>query len=110
MGRIRGTSIAGARGPMQFMPRTWEAYGEGDVEDARDSIFAAARYLRANGAPGDMDRALFAYNRSQRYVRAIAAYASVMRAEPETYHAYYHWRVYYRLSTGDVVLDEGYEG
>jgi len=31
MGRIRGTSTAGAHGPMQFMPATWDAYGEGDV-------------------------------------------------------------------------------
>ena len=31
---------------------------------------AAARYLTASGAPRDMDRALFAYNRSDAYVRA----------------------------------------
>jgi hypothetical protein len=27
MGRIRGTSVAGAQGPMQFMPATWDAFG-----------------------------------------------------------------------------------
>jgi membrane-bound lytic murein transglycosylase B len=37
MGRIRGTSPAGARGPMQFMPATWDAYGEGDIDDPRDA-------------------------------------------------------------------------
>src|SRR5690606_3194095 len=41
MGRIRGTSPAGAQGPMQFMPATWEAYGEGDVDDPRQAIRAA---------------------------------------------------------------------
>src|SRR5437899_2712296 len=62
MGRIRATSVAGAQGPMQFMPATWERYGEGDVNSDRDSIRAAARYLRANGAPGRMADALFRYN------------------------------------------------
>src|SRR5262249_19873239 len=29
MGRIRGNSTAGAQGPMQFIPGTWAAFGEG---------------------------------------------------------------------------------
>ncbi len=108
MGRIRGTSIAGARGPMQFLPSTWAAYGEGDIDDPRDAIRAAARYLAAHGAPRDMRRALYAYNHSMRYVEAIEGYASVMRSHPRTYQAYYHWRVYYRTTTGVVVLPEGW--
>ncbi|MGH2450692.1 MAG: transglycosylase SLT domain-containing protein [Candidatus Limnocylindria bacterium] len=108
MGRIRGTSVAGAQGPMQFMPATWAAYGEGDVNDDRDAIRAAARYLRASGAPGDMARALFSYNRSQRYVRAVTAYAEIMRAEPDAYRGYYHWQVYYLTTGGDVLLPVGY--
>lgn len=108
MGRIRGVSSAGAQGPMQFMPATWDAYGEGDVNDPRDAIRAAARYLVDHGAPEDMDSALWAYNHSDRYVAAIQAYASVMRAEPVTTAAYHQWRVYYRLTSGDVVLEEGW--
>jgi soluble lytic murein transglycosylase-like protein len=108
MGRIRGVSTAGALGPMQFMPATWNAYGEGDVNDPHDAIRAAARYLVAHGAPGDMRGALWAYNHSDRYVNAIEAYAANIRDEPATYDAYYHWRVYYRLVTGDVVLEEGW--
>lgn len=108
MGRIRGDSVAGAQGPMQFLPSTWEAYGEGDIHDYRDAIRAAARYLVAHGAPADMGRALYAYNHSDRYVSAVRSHASVMRADPSTYRGYYHWRVYYRLTTGDVVLDEGW--
>ncbi len=108
MGRIRGLSSAGAQGPMQFIPATWDAYGEGDVNDPQDAIRAAARYLADHGAPQDMDGAIWAYNHSDRYVAAVRAYAAVMQAEPDTYDAYYHWRVHYRLQSGDVVLEEGW--
>ncbi|HEV8535419.1 MAG TPA: transglycosylase SLT domain-containing protein [Candidatus Limnocylindria bacterium] len=108
MGRIRGTSVAGAQGPMQFMPATWAAYGEGDVNSDRDAIRAAARYLRANGAPGRMSNALFRYNQSERYVRAVTAYAEVMRAEPDAYRGYYQWQVYYLTTRGDIFLPVGY--
>lgn len=108
MGRIRGVSTAGAKGPMQFLPSTWSAYGEGDIEDPRDAIRAAARYLVAHGAPKDMRGALWAYNHSNLYVDAVLAYAGVMRADERAYLGYYHWRVYYRTVNGDVILDEGY--
>jgi hypothetical protein len=108
MGRIRGTSVAGAQGPMQFMPGTWAAYGEGDVNSDRDAIRAAARYLKANGAPANMPNALFRYNNSQRYVRAVTAYAEVMRAEPDAYRGYYSWQVYYLTTKGDILLPVGY--
>ncbi|MEP6694557.1 MAG: transglycosylase SLT domain-containing protein [Chloroflexota bacterium] len=108
MGRIRGTSVAGAQGPMQFMPGTWAAYGEGDVNSDRDAIRAAARYLKANGAPANMANALFRYNNSDRYVRAVTAYAEVMRAEPSAYRGYYGWQVYYLTTKGDILLPVGY--
>jgi len=111
MGRIRGTSTAGAQGPMQFLPATWNQYGEGgDINSNRDAILAAARYLARNGAPADLGRALFAYNRSQRYVNAVTAYAQQMGADERAYHGYYHWQVYYRLADGDRLLPVGYSG
>jgi soluble lytic murein transglycosylase-like protein len=96
-GRLRNRSVSGARGPMQFMPATWAAYGlGGDIADPRDAILGAANYLRANGAPGDEARALHRYNPSLHYVRAISAYARRIRADRRRYYAYYAWAVYIR--------------
>ena len=109
MGRIRGTSVAGAQGPMQFLPSTWARYGNGgDINSNRDSIFAAARLLAANGGPGDMRRALYRYNPTPRYVNAVSAYAGQMRENERAYFAYYHWQVYYRMVDGDRLLPVGY--
>ncbi|MEX0657624.1 MAG: transglycosylase SLT domain-containing protein [Egibacteraceae bacterium] len=110
MGRIQGTSSAGAQGPMQFMPGTWAAYGEGDINNPRDAILGAGRYLAANGAPATMDNALFRYNNSNAYVRAITTYAGQMQADPRTFQGYYRWQVYYRHVDGDRLLPVGYDG
>jgi membrane-bound lytic murein transglycosylase B len=105
MGRIRGTSSAGAQGPMQFLPSTWRRYGRGgDIQATGDAILAAARLLGANGAPADMAGALYAYNPSRRYVRAVSAYAGLLRANRQAFLGYYHWQVFY----GDTLLPEGY--
>jgi len=96
-GRLRNRSVSGARGPMQFMPATWAAYGlGGDISDPRDAILGAANYLRANGAPGDEARALHHYNPSLHYVRAISAYARRIRADWRRFYAYYAWAVFVR--------------
>lgn len=109
MGRIRGTSVAGARGPMQFMPETWAAYGRGDVDDPHDAILAAARYLAAHGGgKGRLDRALYAYNHSSAYVRGVKAYVAVLRADERAYAGLYGWQVVYLSTIGDVWLPQGY--
>jgi membrane-bound lytic murein transglycosylase B len=109
-GRIRGTSIAGAQGPMQFLPATWAAYGDGgDINDPRDAIMAAARYLAANGGAGDIDHALFRYNHSNRYVRGVKLYADLIAEHPRAFLGYYHWGVWYLTDQGDVYLPVGYE-
>ena len=99
-GRIRSASEAGARGPMQFLPSTWRRYGMGgDIDDPRDAILAAANYLRTGGAAHDLDRALFAYNHSTSYVRAIRRFAGRMRADERTFLTYYAWQVFVRTPT-----------
>ncbi|MEA2217712.1 MAG: hypothetical protein QOJ35_338 [Solirubrobacteraceae bacterium] len=82
-GRNVAVSSAGAIGWMQFMPATWRSWGvdadhDGvkDPNNPRDAIFAAARYLRAGGAPRNMRRAIFAYNHAGWYVDSV-----LLRAE-----------------------------
>jgi hypothetical protein len=92
-----GVNFAGCcAGPMQFSivgaaGGTWGAYGvdgnhdgRKDVYDPRDAIPAAANYLKASGAPGDLHRAIFAYNHSEAYVQQVLAkmreYAGVASA------------------------------
>src|SRR5438552_12233773 len=99
---LGSVNAKGATGPMQFLGSTWRAGtppmtvpavgppttsaaqgyatdGDGDgladVWNPADAIFAEARLLAENGAPGDYRRAVFAYNPSQAYVDAVLAQA-----------------------------------
>ena len=100
-GRMRNSSAAGAQGPMQFIPSTWDAYGMGgDVNDPRDAIMGAANYLSASGAPGDLTGALYAYNPSDLYVRAVLAYAGRIRRDRDAFLSYYSWQVFVRQPQG----------
>ena len=102
-GRLRNASAGGARGPMQFIPDTWRAYGlGGDIHDPHDAVLGAANYLRHSGAPADLERALFAYNRSTAYVRAILRFAHRIQVDPRTFYAYYAWQVYIAGPHGPV--------
>ena len=108
-GRVVGLSSAGAHGPMQFMPSTFAAYGGGgDILSPHDSIMAAGRLLAANGFTQDPDRALFRYNNSDFYVRAVKDYAAVFATDPSAFGGYYRWDVYYHTTAGDVLLPIGY--
>ncbi len=75
-----------------------------DIDSVHDAILAATGLLRANGAPADMAGALYAYNHSPLYVRAVTAYAQQMRADQRAFLGYHQWQVYY----GDTLLPEGY--
>ena len=109
MGRIQGNSSAGAQGPMQFLPSTWDEYGQGgDINDPHAAILAAARFLKARGAPAAMDQALYGYNPSDHYVRAISLYAQEMQRSERAYLGYYQWRVYVDTVQGGLFLDQGF--
>ncbi|PWN04098.1 lytic transglycosylase [Nocardioides silvaticus] len=113
-GKIRGLSSAGAQGPMQFIPSTWAAYGEGDVTDPHDAILGAANYLAANGGgtgtttgPG-VENALYRYNNHPGYVDGILAYASVLERDPRALHGLVRWQIVYLSTIGDLWLPVGY--
>jgi len=98
-GVASGANYAGAAGPMQIgiggaAGNNWggaprhhanthpggygtDGNGDGwdDVHDPADAIPAAAHYLQAHGAPGDIRAAVFAYNPSTDYVNTVLAQA-----------------------------------
>jgi hypothetical protein len=85
-GENMGPSSAGAMGPMQFLPSTWETAGvdgNGDgvanIMDPSDAIPAAARYLEVGGAPRDWYRAIFTYNHADWYVAKVLGVAEGYR-------------------------------
>jgi hypothetical protein len=108
-GSVQGASTAGAQGPMQFLPATFAAYGQGgDIHSPRDSILAAGRYLAANGFANDRDHAIYRYNHANQYVRAVNQYAALIAADPAAFAGYYRWDVYLFTTAGDVLLPIGY--
>jgi len=91
-GRVVNNSVAGAQGPMQFIPSTWSIYGHGgNIRDPHDAILGAARLLRANGAPGRYGPALRAYNPSGLYVAAVTQYARLIGSDPYALYYLYTW-------------------
>ncbi len=107
-GRIAGVSTAGAQGPMQFLPTTWEEVSDGDINDPFDAIPAAALYLVRRGGPEDMERALWGYNNSDSYVDAVTAYADLFRIDIASYYAAHAWEIHYSAAAGDLWLPVGY--
>ena len=85
-GRDVHRSVAGAEGPMQFLPSTWAVWGydaDGDgkanIHDPVDAVFSAARYLCAAGAGRggqSLDDAIYAYNHAWWYVREVVLIAN----------------------------------
>lgn len=85
-GRITGTSSAGARGIMQFMPATWarmgvdgDGDGRADITNEADSIYSAANYLAHSGATqgtSGIRPALYAYNHATWYINDVLYYSA----------------------------------
>lgn len=107
-GRIDGLSTAGAQGPMQFLPTTWEEVSDGDIDDPHDAIPAAARYLVRRGGPDDMHDALWGYNNSNSYVAAVTHYANLFRDDHRSFLATHAWEIHYSAAIGDLWFPVGY--
>jgi len=110
MGRIDGVSYAGAQGPMQFLPTTWEEVSEGgDVRDPEDAIHGAARYLVRRGGLEDIRQGLWGYNNSDHYVNAVLAYAELLTFDERALRGFYNWEIYVGSAVGTLWLPVGYE-
>ena len=83
----RRPNSAGARGPMQFLPATFNRYavdgdhdGDTDIYDPADAIFTAAHYLCESGARDGPEqgirKALFAFNHAGWYVDLVLKWAN----------------------------------
>lgn len=78
-----------AVGPMQFIPSSWELYGEGDPNNIFDAAEAATRHLCSTGGDssnlvddeGDIKNAVFGYNRSTEYYLDVKAAADFYTRE-----------------------------
>lgn len=90
--RNKAISSAGAQGPMQFMPATWDAFGvdaDGDgratITDPDDAVAAAARYLCASDAtdPAELRQAIWNYNHADWYVDRVLEAAARYGPLPE---------------------------
>jgi hypothetical protein len=80
-------NYAGAGGPAQFLVSTWQRYGisasgQGtpNMWNPADAIFSMANYLRAAGAPGNYQKAIYAYNHAFWYVAEVLSWARRYRA------------------------------
>ena len=109
MGRIDGLSSAGAQGPMQFLPTTWEEVSQGgDIDDPHDAIQGAARYLVQRGGLDDIRDGLFGYNNSDHYVNAVLAYADLLRLDERSLRGFYNWEIYVGSDVGTLWLPVGF--
>ena len=109
MGRIDGLSSAGAQGPMQFLPTTWEEVSEGgDIDEPADAIAGAARYLVQRGGLDDIRKGLWGYNNSDHYVNAVLAYAELVSMDERALRGFYNWEIYVGTEVGTLWLPVGF--
>ena len=108
MGRVRGTSVAGAQGPMQFLRgrSTVAATSTGPVTRSWPRLASSeptASTVRA-AEPGRCR-----YNNTASYVRGVTLVAKLLQDRPRAFLGYYHWKVYYLTRFGSILLPEGFD-
>ena len=108
-GRVNGASTAGAQGPMQFLPSTFAAYGNGGDIHVRATLSwpPGATWLPTvlSVTP---DHALYRYNHPITTCAPSATTRAVLAADRAAFAYYYEWEVYCKTTAGDVLLPVGY--
>lgn len=81
-------SSVGAQGHMQFMPKTFTAYGvdgnnDGNISawNLEDSIYSAANYLSESGYKKDIRKAIWHYNHAEWYINDVLETAGRIKNE-----------------------------
>ncbi|GLY31249.1 hypothetical protein [Kineosporia sp. NBRC 101731] len=81
------SSVDRAVGPMQFLPGTWKAYGQGNPQDIDNAALATGKYLCAGSSSLDtragQAAAVYRYNRSNSYVSLVLSLATAYRTGEE---------------------------
>jgi hypothetical protein len=91
-GQNMGPSTAGALGPMQFLPSTWQTWGidgfggtgQPNIMNPFDAVPSAARLLCADGAASGgqgLRNAIFGYNHATWYVNEVLTLAAEYAGE-----------------------------
>lgn len=82
------SSWAGAIGIPQFLPTSYLAFavdgnndGKIDLFNLEDALFSIANYLVEQGWKKDKSKAIYAYNHSWNYVKAVEVYAKKIGAD-----------------------------
>jgi murein DD-endopeptidase MepM/ murein hydrolase activator NlpD len=73
-----------AEGMMQFLPSTWAEYGSGSPFDPEAAIFAAAKYLAAEGGAANIRAAIYDYNHADWYVNEVMGIADSYEEQAAT--------------------------
>ena len=109
MGRIRGVSSAGAQGPMQFLPTTWDIYGGGGTST---TLVTGSWRPRDSFAPTAHPTTWPAPCGTTTPRTTTSAWSPAMPEQLQrsalAYRGYWHWRVLYKHVRGTYLLDHGY--
>ena len=98
--KLRSRSSAGAQGPCSSCRRRGARTASAATSTGRETRSSAPPTISARRAPHATCARLSAYNRSYRYVDAVAAFAAQIRRDIRIFFAYHAWQVFIKTPAG----------